>query len=229
MNDTVNTNGDKVEKTSYDPASMAISSLSMTRVVWYKRPWVMITAVITVIVAISVITDLPKPLTVAQDIAAQNSAMKQINIDIKPCTFGLQESFGFYRRESSSRLSPSQMKVITTYLVSDQTVCSFAAPSMSELTNNLQLLDTPAGKQLERMRTTIVTWMDSDANGAIADIWLFSTHHATSNTLADLKKREFFLAQDRQTALADAANANAILGTTLTAPNLPALTSLPGT
>jgi hypothetical protein len=225
----VNNDVNNLEEVNYDPASMAMSSLSTSKAIWYKRPWFIVTVAIVVVVAISIITDLPKPITVAQDTASQNSAMKQINIDIHPCTFGLQEAISFYRKETTSRLTASQMKVINTYLVSDQTVCSFAAPSMSELTNNLQLVDTPAGKYLEKMRTTIVTWMDSDANGAIYDIMFLSTHRHDAKTLRDLKKRVFFLAQDRQVALADLAGADAILGTTLTTLRLPAISPPRGT
>jgi hypothetical protein len=216
------------EQVNYDPASMATSSLSTQKAIWYKRPWFLITVAIVMVVAISIVSDLPRHITVAQDTAAQNSAMKQINIDIKPCTFGLQEAVGFYHREQSSHLTAGQMKVITTYLVSDQTVCSFAGPSMSQLTNNLQLVDTPAGKYLEKMRAETVTWMDSDANGVIYDIWYLSTHHSTAKILTDLQRRISFLAQDRQVALADLASADAILGTTLTMLNLPSVSPIAG-
>ena len=216
------------ERVEYDPASMTISSLSTQKAFWYKRPWFLITVAIVIVVAISIVTDLPRHITVVQDVAAQNSAMKQINVDIKPCTFGLQEASGFYHREKTSHLSVSQMNVITTYLVSDQTVCSFAGPSMSELTNNLQIVDTPAGKYLEKMRAETVTWMDSDANGVIYDIWYLSTHRGTAKTLTDLKRRIAFLAQDRQIALAYLADADAALGTTLTMLNLPTVSPIAG-
>lgn len=224
MNDEMS----QVGEMHYDPASMPTSSLSASRAVWYKRPWFLITVVVVVVVAVSVITDLPKPVTVAEDTASQNSVVHQINVDIRPCTFGLEEAVSFHRRETIGHPTTGQMKVINTYLVSDQTVCSFAAPSMSELTNNLQIVDTPAGKYLEKMRAATVTWMDSDANGVIHDIWLLSTHQGNSSTLNDLKKREFFLAQDRQVALDDLARADNVLGTTLATLDLPSIPPLLG-
>ena len=215
------------EGVEFDPASMAMSSLSASKMVWWRRPWVLITLVIVVIVAISVITDLPHPISNAEDVASQKSTMVQINTDVKQCTFAVKESFGFYRREASGHVSASQLNVIKTYLVNDQTVCSFAGPGMSELTNNLQVLDTPAGKYIDQMLKVVVTWMDSDANGAINDIQKLTLHPDDTKTLSDLAKRVDFLNRDRQLALDDLAKADDLLGVTLPTLDLPAVAPLP--
>ena len=215
------------EGVEFDPASMAMSSLSANKMIWWRRPWVLITLVIVVIVAISVITDLPHPISNAEDVSSQKSTMVQINTDVKQCTFAVEESFRFYRQEVGGHLSASQMNVIKSYLINDQTVCSFAGPSMSELTNNLQVLDTAAGKYIDAMLKVVVTWMDSDANGAINDIQALTLHPGAAKVLSDLAKREDFLNRDRQLALDDLAKADDLLGVNLPTLNLPTLAPLP--
>ena len=98
---------------------------------------------------------------------------------------------------------------------------------MSELTNNLQVLDTAAGKYIDAMLKVVVTWMDSDANGAINDIQALTLHPGAAKVLSDLAKREDFLNRDRQLALDDLAKADDLLGVNLPTLNLPTLAPLP--
>jgi hypothetical protein len=214
---------------AYDPASMATSSLSLERSLWYKRPWFLVTLAVIIIVAVSVLSDISHPITNAEDVAAQNSTIKQVNADIKQCTFGLSEAFRFYRESTTSNPSSAQHKVIDKYLVQDQTVCSFAGPSMSQLTNNLQPVETTAGRALDKMLKVTILWMDSDANGAIADIAYLFKHPGDAKTIRDLGVRENYLGMDRTLALDDLAQANSILSTNLVTLKLPALERLPGT
>ncbi len=214
----------------YDPASMATSSLASHKAIWYKRPWVLITLVIFVVIGVSVITDLPHPISKAEDAAAQNATIKEINRDVKPCTFALGEAFRFYRSEVAGTLTTPQLKVVNTYLISDQTVCSFAGPSMSALNSNYQPVGTTAGRYIDKMLSvSIYAWMDSDANGAIADIKYLFKHPGDAKTLRDMASRERFLAKDRSDALDDIARASAVLGLPLHTLNLPVLANLPGT
>lgn len=216
-------------ETSYDPASMAISSLSTKKVIWYRRPWVLITFVLVVVVGVSVVTDLPHPLAASQDAAAQDAAMKQINTDVAPCAYAVKEAFRFYRDALAGTLSAGRMKIINTYLPNDQTVCSFASAGMSDLTNNLQVLDTTAGKNIDKLLLVAVTWMDSDANSAIVDVEYLIKHPGDAAKLADLRLREQYLANDRAKALTLLDRASSILGFPITPLDLPSLAPLPGT
>ena len=56
-------NWDESQK-PYDPGSMATSSLSSAVVIWYKRPWFLVTLGIIVVLAVSVISDLPRDISV---------------------------------------------------------------------------------------------------------------------------------------------------------------------
>ena len=51
---------------------MSASSLANFKVAFYKRPWFLITIAIVVVVAVSVITDLPNHISRSQDLTAQN-------------------------------------------------------------------------------------------------------------------------------------------------------------
>ena len=215
--------------TAYDPASMAASSLVSSRAVWFKRPWVVVVLAVLVVVAISVVTDLPHPITKAEDASNQNGALKLINSDLSKCTYALAQAFQFYREQVAGTLTDSQRSIVNTYLPSDQVVCSFAGPNMSDLTNNLQVQDTAAGKKIDALLRATINWMDPDADGAIVDITKLFNHPGDSAALEDLTKRETSLARDRQTALNDLSSANTLLGTQLYKLKLPALTPLPGT
>lgn len=221
--------GPPENSTPYDPASMATSSLSSEKVIWYRRPWVVVTVVLVLVVAIAVITDLPRPLAKSEDATAQNASLKQINTDIAPCAYAVKEAFGFYRDSVTGKLTPQKLSVIKTYLPNDQTVCSFASAGMSDLTNNLQVLDTAAGKYIDRIVKVAVTWMDSDGNAAIVDIGYLIKHPGDAKKMADLRKQQSYLNQDRQIALGYLNTARSILAPQhLNNLNLPELAPLPG-
>lgn len=223
------TNEDSVgQPAAYDPASMAASSLTSQKVIWYKRPWVMLTFVIVVVVGVSVITDLPHPISKLDDAHAQNLSIKQINADIAPCAYAVKESFGFYRNSLAGTLDQNRLKVVNTYLPNDQTVCSFASAGMSDLTNNLDIRQTTAGQYIDKLLKTVVTWMDSDGNHAIVDVEYLIKHPGDQATMADLRLREDYLAKDRAKAIGYLDAASAHLGITLSQLKLPSFAPLPG-
>lgn len=214
---------------AYEPATMAASSLMTTKVVWYRRPWFLVLAAIIVVVAVSVITDLPHPISKAQDAAAQNATMKQVNTDIGPCVFALKESFNFYEEKVTGRLTASNLSQIPSLLVGDQTACSFTSGSIYDLTNNIQPLVTKAGYHIDQMLKVVVTWVTGDSLAAIEDIQYLFNHPGNLKRLHDLSKQEKYLALDRQAALNDVAKADVILGRNLKNPNLPTMAHLTGT
>jgi hypothetical protein len=217
------------QPTVFDPASMSTSTLGNAKAVWYKRPWVIITVVVVLVVAISVITDLPHPIARSQDVAAQNSSIKSVNSDIQPCVFAVGEAFRFYRQDVTTQVTSSQLATIKTYLNQDATSCSFASAGMSDLTNNLQVLDTAAGKYIDKMLGVTVIWLDGYALSAIDDIVYLVNHPGNATKIADLANQERKLATQRQLALDDLSTASRILGTALTNLNLPVMPQLPGT
>jgi hypothetical protein len=155
---------------------MAAASLESTVVVWYKRPWFLITLGIVVVLGVSVITDLPQHITKAQDASEQNDSIHQINIDIAPCVYAVQQSFNFYQEKVTGNLTAAHLKQVPALLVGDQTACSFASGGVYDLTNNIQVNDTTAGIHIDHMLSVIVTWVTSDALAAIEDIQYLFVH-----------------------------------------------------
>jgi len=213
----------------FDPGSMPSSSLSIAKAVWFRRPWFLVTVGVIVVAAISIITDLPHPITKAEDASQQNGVIKQINGDTAPCVYALNESFNFYRQEVAHTLAASNLKIVRNYLLEDQTICSFASGPVSDMTNNISVSDTKPGKKVDAALASTVKWITYDGVAAILDIRnYFKTTPFTMNT-KDLIKWENALASDRAAVVADIQSASAMLGTTLTPINLPDVPRLPGT
>ena len=218
-----------LDSSTYDPGSMAASSLSTLKVVLYKRPWFLITLAVLVVLVVSVISDLPHPITKTQDATAQNDSIKQINTDIGPCVFAVKESFSFYEQKVTGGLSASNLAQVPSLLVGDQTACSFTSGSIYDLTNNIQILDTKAGKDIDHMMSVVDLWSTSDALAAIEDIQYLFRHPGDAQKLQNLGQKEALLAKDRQLALDYVAKAEKILGINLKQPIMPTLQHLAGT
>ena len=207
----------------FDPSSMPVASLHNNYVVWYRRPWFLVTIGILVVAAVSVITDLPHSLSRSEDIASQSASIKTINTDVKPCTYALQQSFTIYNEFVAGKLTLSDRAQTPNLLNQNQVACSFASGSTFELTQNIQVLDTKAGKHIDRMLSDVTLWATSDAVATMQDIQYLYSHPGNAKKLADLKKQEHLLAVDRALARADVLAADAILRTTLKMPALPVI------
>jgi hypothetical protein len=213
----------------FDPASMSTSSLGLAKAIWYKRPWFLLTVAIVLIVAISVITDLPHPITKAQDAAAQDATLKSINGDLKLCAFAVNESFNFYNADVSGKLTKSNLSKIPKLLNDDRTACSFASQPVFDLTNNIQPLRTTAGKHIDRMKSVVQQWMTNNALASINDIQYLFAHPGDESKIRDLTTQQIGLASKRRLAQSDVSNAEHVLGISLVIVNLPVLPHLIGT
>jgi len=217
------------EEVPFDPGSMAMSSLGLGKNVWYKRPWFLIAVTVVVIAAISIVTDLPHHITKAQDAATQNATIKAINADIKPCAFAANESFSFYNKYVAGKLTPSNLAQVPSLLVGDQTACSFAGQPVYDLTNNIQPLETAAGRHINQMLLVVEKWITDNALASIEDIQNLFAHPGSQSMIAKLTTQQIELSADRTMARNDESKAEAILGITLVPVALPPLPHLSGT
>ena len=208
---------------------MPNASLSLHKAIWYRRPWFIATLVVVLVVAISVITDLPHPVTKAEDTSDQNGVIKQINGDTSTCIYALKESFSFYREELAHTLQTSNFSVVKNYLLEDQTACSFASGSVYDMTNNIEPFDTSAGKKVDSAYQVTVKWITYDAVAAIIDIRNYFGATPFHMNTASLITNETALANERAEEVSDIDEASSILGTTLTPINIPVIARLPGT
>lgn len=217
------------EKVPFDPASMATSSLGIAKAVWYRRPWVIATLSLVLIVAISVVIDLPRPITKAQDAASQNASIKEINTDLAECSYAVKESFHIYNMNVNGKLTSSDLAQVPKLLNDDETACSFASQPVYDLTNNLQVADTTAGKHIDRMLSVVERWITDFALASIRDIQYLFKHPGDSTTIRHLGNQELQLSAQRAKALNDEAEADHVLNLNLHALKIPLLPHLIGT
>ena len=216
------------EEVPFDPASMSTSSLGIVKAVWFKRPWVVATIAVVFVVAVSVLIDLPHHITKAEDASSQNASMKSINVDIQECAFAVNEAFNFYNRDASGTLTRSELQQTTSLLVGDRTACSFASQPVTDLTNNIQVRDTVAGKHIDRLKSIVVTWISNYALAAVIDVQSLLLQPGNTATKLDLAKQASHLTTERALALSQLHDAQTILGLPLIEPDLPVLPRLLG-
>ena len=221
------TEPDLAQPSDYQPGAMPASSLTESKAVWYRRPWFLITAVIIVVVGVSIVSDLPHHISPVEDASAQNASIKQINTDLAPCNYAVSEVYKFYRMNLAGQITAADRKLLPKQLTDDQSACSFTSGSIYDLTNNFQALDTTAGKSIDDMHTVIVTWVTSDALAAInAIIYLFD-HPGDPAKLRVLHHRTQILNAERAQAQADWKTANQLLGGRLDPLKMAILPTLP--
>ena len=208
----------------YDPSTMPAPSLATERAPWYRRPWILVTSAVVVVAAISVATDLPRRITVPQDVAAQNAVLTQMRGDARECAFAVKESFQLYQRFSAGTLNPSQLATTKTYIAEDEVPCSFLGEPVYDLTNNIQITLTAAGHHVDAAHTALDHWISGTALKAIEDIRQLIDDPSNAGLKANLDYQAHELDTERLHVLGDIAQAERILGTTLITPNLPVVT-----
>ena len=196
--------------------------------VWYKRPWVLWTAAVVVVVAASVVIDLPGRTTTGQDTAAQTSLVNEINGDISGCVFAVRETFAIYQDMKAGTLTPSDRSQVPKMLRDDQTACSFTSNAIFNL-SSVEVPGSPAGKQIQQLVGADTLWATSDALAAIEDIQALYGNQGGPATIVDLSKQQRVLARDRALAIGYVDVADKTLGAKLPMPNLPVLPHLAGT
>lgn len=217
-----------LEEAPYNPATMAASTLMATKARRLKRPWVLLTLGIAIVVVISVITDFPKPISRAQDAADQNAKMKSINTDLAPCVFALNESLALLAKETKGQLTTSNLGQVSGLLVGDQRACSFASGAVNDLTNNIQVNDTKAGKYIDRLRGLVTLWVTNHALQSVDDVITLFKQPNNQSVWRHLAAQETSLDVERLQARSYVKDATKILGIRIIEPKLPLLRPLKG-
>ncbi len=211
----------------YDPSTMAISSLTNRRVPWFRRPWFLVSSIAAVIIAVSVVTDLPHPITVSQDIAAQNAVLTQMRSDARECAYGVKESFSLYAKFVGGALTPADLATTKTYIAEDEVPCSFAGQPVYDLTNNIQITLTAAGKHVDAAHTALDHWISGTALKAIQDIRQLLDDPTNASLKANLAYQASELNRERDHVLGDISLASRTLGAPLITPRLPVVSPPP--
>ena len=167
---------------------------------FYKKRAVIVTTVIVAILAVTVVTDLPQSQTRGAQISEDTAIMKEVNSDLAPCEYAANESFTIWKDQESHALSPSEISRVPGLLRDDQTACSFTSDSIYDLTSNVDVPQTPAGKSLGQMVGTVTLWATSDALSAIESIQTLTSDPGNGAAFEAAEKEGPILASDRARA-----------------------------
>jgi hypothetical protein len=114
-------------------------------------------------------------------------------------------------------------------LTGDETACSFASEPIFDLTNNLQVVDTVAGRHIDKMLSDVERWITYNALASIKDIQYLFNHPGDAATIRHLGYQVGQLASERTKALDQRALAEHVLGRTLRTLKIPSLPRASGT
>lgn len=187
---------------------------------WYRRRNVLLAACVVVILAITVITDLPSHASRASNIASATALIKEVNDDISPCVFAAGEAFTIYADQTHNSLTASDRASVPGMLNDDQTACSFTNDSIFSL-SDIDVPGSAGGKQLGDIVNSVTLWSTSDALGAIDAIQTLSTDPNDKAALGALAKDRRMMASDRAAADASVQTIDRMLDGTIAALNLP--------
>ena len=188
---------------------------------WQRHRGLLIVLVVLVIVLITVLSDLPVSTSRADDISAERSVMSEVNTDLAPCALAIHQAIGIWNLQAAHELTPADRAPTPGLLSDDQTACSFTSENIYDLTTNIQVPGTAAGKDLGQVVATATLWTTSDALGAIEDVQTLMSDPGNTAARHSLAKEEGQLAADRATALSQEEAADHTLDTSLQPVDLP--------
>jgi hypothetical protein len=194
-----------------------------TRGPWYQRRSVLLGIGVVLVIAIAVVTDLPTSQTHASNVASANAFIKEVNVDLQPCDYAVQESYTYYKELLNDTLLPEDRAHLGSQLSDDQVACSYVDPSVLDLTS-LDSPTTTAAHPLGQMLAQVTQWVAEDAQQAIGYIDELTTSPSDAKGLAGLATETRHLGVDRTGARASIESAERMLRATLHQVNLPTAT-----
>ena len=172
----------------------------------WRRVGLPVTAVIVIIIVIAVITDLPTHPSLTAQRNDASGLISEVNTNLKPCVFALQEANTIFRQRLAGTLSAGDRGKVPTLLADDASACAFTSDNV----NNLAAIEEPgtgAGRYLAGVVSIALTWTTSDALGALDDMILITHNQHSAQAASDLRGRNVRLATDRRQALKDVRSA----------------------
>jgi len=199
------------------------TTMDRTRRARWRRTGLPIAVAIAIVVVAAVITDLPAHESLAGELTAGSALLKEVNDDVAPCAFSLNETNTIYRDQLAGKLSAGDRSRVPSLLQDDAAACSFTSDNINDLAD-IEEPGTGAGKYLSQVVSLAQTWTTSDALGAINDIITLVATPGDTRAKADLRTRQAFLTSDRRAAMAAMADADHYLQGSLPALEMPAVT-----
>lgn len=192
----------------------------------WQRIGLPLTVGAVVVVAVAVVGDLPHHESIAAQRVAATSLLSEVNTDLNPCTFSINEANTIYRDELAGKLSTVDRGRVPSLLGDDAAACSFTSDNVNDLAD-IEEPGSGAGKWLSQVVSLSQTWTTSDALGAIDDLISLTDNPRDASARGDLLLRQRLLTSDRHAAMQAMAGASHYLDGGLPPLKIPAVT-LPG-
>jgi hypothetical protein len=189
---------------------------------WYRGRAALVGAGVAVVLAITIVTDLPVHTSRAADISSEKGVLSELNTDLAPCALAVHEALTIWGEQSDHTLSAANRATSASLLRDDQNACSFTNETIFDL-SNIEVPGSTAGKDMGDLVATSVLWTTSDALNSIEAVQTLMLNGNDSGARVSLDKGERALAADRKAGLAELAQADHVLDTRLPRPDLPAL------
>ncbi|MDE3204374.1 MAG: hypothetical protein KGQ66_09120 [Acidobacteriota bacterium] len=189
---------------------------------WYRRRGVLWGAGIAVFVGAAVLSDLPQRTSRSGQIASAVTLVKQINSDVSPCAYAVQEAVSIEAQLTGGTLSSANRAQVPALLNDDQNACAFTNSSINDLAN-LQPPGIAGGKYLGDAVSSATLWTSSDALGAVEAIQKLVSSPTDAASRARLLRFESLMATDRTAVMTAVSSATRVLGASLPTVSLPVL------
>lgn len=187
---------------------------SGTRPPFWRRRSVMLGAVVALVIAVSVVVDLPQSPSPASRRSDARATIQEITKDVAGCSLALREAFTIEHARAHHTLTPSQAKEAPAILADDENGCSYTSQSIVDLAN-LDISQAGTGRALNHVAAHVLDWADPDGLKAIDDIAVLLAHPADHKAAGDLARQEAHLAADQSGAIAAEHQAGTEVGTSL--------------
>jgi hypothetical protein len=125
--------------------------------IWQRHRGLAISAVVFVVLLITVLSDLPTSTSRGDDISAERSVMSEVNTDLGGCALAVHQAISIWNLQAEHALTAADRAPTPGLLSDDQTACSFTNESIFDLAD-IDVPGTPAGKDLGQLIATATLW-----------------------------------------------------------------------
>jgi hypothetical protein len=181
---------------------------------WWRRRSVLLGAAGLAVIAIAVITDLPTPTSPTSDAKAESTIIGEVNTDVAPCVYAVHEAMLIYVDRVSGQLNSADRAQVPSLIRDDEDACSLTDSSVFDL-SDIDVIGSPAGKQISDAISTSTVWVTSDALGVIDLIETLQQHPHDQRAQAQLTVDRQRMTEDRARVDAEVASASRLLNRTL--------------
>ena len=102
---------------------------------WYRRRAALVGAAVAVVLAITIISDLPVHTSRAADISSEKGVLSELNTDLAPCALAVHEALTIWGEQSTHSLTAADRAESASLLRDDQNACSFTNQTIYDLSN----------------------------------------------------------------------------------------------